>query len=75
VALEAWFGVDCPLTVLENRFRISAGGNPYAVSFIGYWLGRFLFYSAPDWIFTLVYTVFGVLVLTTYIIYPPAKRG
>jgi hypothetical protein len=41
------------------------------MSFIGYWLNRLMFYTAPEWVFTLVYTLFALLVVTTFVFYPP----
>jgi hypothetical protein len=76
VVLEAWFGVPCPLTVLENELRIRAGeAAAYQVSFIGYWMGRLLYYNAPPWVFTTAYTAFSLLVVLTFVFYPPRRRG
>ena len=33
IALQAWLGRLCPLTVLESALRSRAGGEPYAGSF------------------------------------------
>ncbi len=74
VMLETWFGVACPLTVLENHWRRLAGQTGYPASFIGSWLDRLLFYNAPDWLFTTVYTLFALAVLATFILYPPRFR-
>jgi len=71
VVLEAWFGIVCPLTVLENHLRQLAGEATYSSSFIGDWVHYFLFYTAPTWVFTLIYSLFGSLVLLTFIFYPP----
>jgi len=72
VVLEAWFSVPCPLTVLENEFRLRAGETAaYQVSFIGYWVGRLLYYNAPSWLFTTIYTAFSLLVVLTFVFYPP----
>lgn len=73
VILEAWLGVNCPLTVFENRLREMAGQAGYDLSFIGYWLNRILFYSAPEWIFASIYSGFGLLVVVTFIAYPPRR--
>lgn len=73
VVLEAWFGVPCPLTVLENEFRLRGGIETYQMSFIGYWLSRLLYYDAPAWVFTISYTVFSLLVVLTFILYPPRR--
>jgi len=75
VVLEAWFGVPCPLTVLENAFRIRAGGAAaYQISFVGYWLEHMLYYNAPPWVFTAAYTVFSLLVVLTFVWYPPRRH-
>ncbi|HAI70521.1 MAG TPA: DUF2784 domain-containing protein, partial [Gammaproteobacteria bacterium] len=70
VVLEAWFGIVCPLTVLENHLRQLAGEATYSSSFISDWVHYFLFYTAPTWVFTLIYSLFGSLVLLTFIFYP-----
>jgi hypothetical protein len=75
VVLEAWFNVPCPLTILENDLRLRAGeAAAYQVSFIGYWVGRLLYYNAPPWVFTTAYTAFSVLVILTFVKYPPRRR-
>lgn len=73
VTLESWLRVACPLTTLENILRIRAGGQSYENSFIGYWLQQVLFYSAPVWVFTLIYTVFAALVVICFVAYPPRR--
>lgn len=76
VVVQSWFGIICPLTVLENELRSRAGMNGYEdYSFIGYWMSRLLFYEAPPWIFAVVYTFFGCLVVGTFIAYPPARKN
>ena len=74
MVLESWFGVVCPLTWLEFRLRAAAGSPVQADSFIGYWLQRLIFYDAPSWAFTLVYTGFAVVVAATLVFYPPRRR-
>lgn len=71
VVLEAWLGITCPLTSLEFHLRQYAGEATHGMSFIGYWVHYFLFYTAPDWVFILIYSVFGALVLLTFLKYPP----
>ncbi len=71
VVAEAWLGVVCPLTILEHELRASAGQTVHDMSFIGYWLHRLLYYTAPEWVFTLVYTLFALLVIATFAFYPP----
>lgn len=75
VVAETWVGVICPLTVLEDRLRrLHAPESGYELSFIGYWLQRWLYYSAPEWVFTVVYTVFALVVVASFIYYPPRRR-
>lgn len=73
VVAEIWLGMRCPLTLLENNLRELAGSPRYDMSFIGHWLGRLLFYTAPAWVFTLLYTLFGLLVVITLMLYPPRR--
>lgn len=74
VVITTLLGIPCPLTTLENNLRRLAGTGPYEISFIGYWLNRLLFYTAPDWVFTLAYSVFSLIVVITYVAYPPLRR-
>lgn len=73
VAAEAWLGATCPLTSLEMWLRVQAHASTYAGSFIEYWVHRLLFYEAPSWIFVLGYSLFGLLVVATWLYFPPAK--
>lgn len=74
VMLEAWFGVICPLTTLENFLRAASGAVTYENGFIRYWLQRLIFYTAPGWVFTLIYTVFAGFVALTWLVYPPRGK-
>ena len=66
VALQAWLGVLCPLTVWEMALRAEAGAATYTGAFVAHWLNALLYYQAPAWVFVLGYTVFGFLVLATW---------
>jgi hypothetical protein len=68
---EALAGVPCPLTIWENQFRIQAGQTNYPGDFLGYWAHRLLFYRAEPWVFTLIYTLFGLAVLLAFVLAPP----
>jgi polyferredoxin len=74
VVAQAWVGVLCPLTILENALRERAGESGYAGSFIQHWLHRLIFYDAEGWVFTTVYTVFGLLVALTWRYGAPQPR-
>lgn len=71
VMAESWLGLVCPLTEWESRSREAAGGAAYAGSFIQYWLQKILFYDFDPWVFTVAYTVFGILVLVAWLLVPP----
>ncbi len=72
VVLQAWFGQLCPLTVWENELRRRAGQSGYTETFVEHWLHEVLFYQAEPWIFTTIYTFFGVLVVLVWFL---GKRG
>lgn len=74
VVLEAWFGATCPLTALESEFRNMASVAGYENGFIQHWMHRLMFYHAPAWVFTLVYTVFAGFVGVTWVLYPPGRK-
>jgi len=74
VVLQSWLGVICPLTTLEMWLRGLAGDKQYSGSFIGYWLEYFLYYQAPLWVFILTYSLFGLLVILTWVYLPPEKK-
>ena len=74
VVAQAWLGATCPLTALEMWLRANAGAATYNGSFIEYWLQRLMYYEAPLWIFTLVYTLFGLLVAATWWRFPPIRQ-
>ena len=74
VVVQAWLGRYCGLTVLESNLRAMAGQSGYERSFIEYWVQRLLYYEGPLWAFALVYTVFGALVVWSWLRYPPRPR-
>ena len=71
VVAEAWCGVTCPLTSLENALRERAGAPRYDGGLIAHWVGRLLFYDAPAGVFVLAYSAFGALTLAVWLRYPP----
>lgn len=75
VAIEAIVGVNCPLTVLEFRLRYPSSPFQARGSFIGRFIDSILFYDAPGWLFTVVYSCFAIAVLITFIMAPPAKKS
>lgn len=71
VVLESWAGWTCPLTTLEAWLRVQAGEVTHGKGFIEHWVGTLLFYEAPTWVFTVVYTVFCLAVVAAWWRYPP----
>ncbi len=71
VIAESWLGIQCPLTGLEMWLRRQAHAATYSKSFIEHWLQQILYYQAPAWVFVVGYTVFGVLVVASWVRFPP----
>lgn len=71
VIAESWLGITCPLTTLEWWLREQTGMRPESTSFIEHWVQAILFYDAPAWVFTTAYSLFGLLVLVTWWLFPP----
>lgn len=74
VVLQSWLGVICPLTIWEMALRKEAGTGTYAGSFIQHWLHQLLFYTAPEWVFILLYSAFGLLVLASWFLVRPKRH-
>jgi len=73
VVFESWLGWVCPLTTLENHLRRQAGQTVDDVSFIGRWARDVLFFQGEPWVFTLIYSLFGVAVVATLIFGCPRR--
>lgn len=71
IAVQAWLGQHCPLTILESWLRVQGGEAGYTTHFIGHWVQRLLYHEAPLWVFAVLYTGFGGLVLLAWWRYPP----
>jgi len=69
VAAEAVLGVMCPLTVWEDMLR----GGVRADSFVGRWVRHFLYYQAPEWVFTAAYVGWTLATLLTLWRWPPRR--
>ncbi|HMP72193.1 MAG TPA: DUF2784 domain-containing protein [Kiritimatiellia bacterium] len=73
VVAQAWAGAWCPLTLWEDALRRADGQPGYETSFIATWVSRAIYYEAPTWVFTLLYTAFGALILLTLWLVPPRR--
>lgn len=74
VVVQSWLGMVCPLTIWEMALRAEAGVDTYSGAFIQYWLHSLLYFTAPEWVFMLVYTAFGSLVLASWFVVRPNAR-
>lgn len=75
IALQAWLGALCPLTIWEQALRERAGEAVYAESFVEHWLSELIFFDAPWWIFVAAYTAFAAFVLLLWKRVPPRRRA
>ena len=71
VAAEALLGHACPLTLWEDLLR----GGARADSFVGRWVYRFLYYDAPEWLFTTTYAAWAGATLLTLRFVPPKRKA
>jgi len=71
VVIQAWLGIICPLTIVENDLREKGGEFTYGGSFIAHWLHKVLFFQAAPWVFGLCYTLFGIAVIFSWLKYRP----
>lgn len=67
---ESLIGMACPLTIWEDSLRRTASGG----NFIQRWLHRIIFYDVSEWMLTIVYVLFALLVAITFILLPPHRR-
>jgi hypothetical protein len=70
VAAESLLGMACPLTVWEDVLR---GYRPRS-GFLERWIERLMFFDLPSWVFTLLYTVYGILIAVMWVAIPANSR-
>lgn len=75
VVFEAWAGIMCPLTTWESYLRELAQQQTYTGSFVANLVHEWLFYDLPPWVFTILYSLFGLLVLVSFLVAPPHWPG
>ena len=71
--MQSWLGVICRLTIWEMVLREKAGEAVYAGTFISHWVSTLLYYQAPDWVFVVVYTAFGAIVISSWVWVRPSS--
>lgn len=73
VALESVWNIECPLTVWERDLVTRSGGTPNDRSFMGRLLHDTMFFDCdfdhPAFLYA--YIGFGLVVLATFILWPP----
>ena len=67
VTVEAILGMTCPLTLLEDWLR----GVATEQSFVQRWVSALIYWSAPPWVFALLYIVFLLAVFAAWLAWPP----
>ncbi len=84
VALESLGGIMCPLTTWENDLRVWAGQPPGGDSFVADFLNHVMFFDTDEdnewlgndhWVFKSAYVSFAALVVMTFFLAPPMRRG
>jgi hypothetical protein len=75
IVAQAWLGRYCPLTIWESRLRQAAGQPGYRGTFVQEWVGKLIYYDAPLWVFAMIYSLFGALVLVSWIWVRPGKES
>ena len=71
VVAEAWAGVPCPLTTWEHQLRELAQQETYAGDFIANLVHDWLFYDLSPEFFMVAYSLFGLMVLASFVVAPP----
>lgn len=74
VVAQAWMGAICPLTIWEGNLRRAAGQEFYSGSFIAHYVQQIIYWDLPGWVFTAIYTAFGLIVAATWVWGGPAPR-
>jgi Protein of Unknown function (DUF2784) len=70
---QSWLGITCPLTSWENSLRVAGGGVLAHGDFIARALHELLFFEAPIWVFTTVYSLFLFFVCWGFYLVPLRK--
>ena len=74
VALEAYVGMDCPLTTWEYDLRAAAGQDVDERSFVARLVHDLMFCPADSCNWMVLYVGFAALVVLTFVIAPPRWR-
>ncbi len=75
VVLQSWASLICPLTTWEMELREKAGDATYEGAFIQHWLHTLLYFEAPGWVFAVIYTLTGGIIIASWFIVPPKRHN
>ena len=75
VVAQSWAGIICPLTTLEMWLREKADLKTYSDSLIEHWLQQLIYWNFPAWVFIALYSLFALLVISTWYVVPPHKNN
>ena len=64
-------GWRCPLTIWEAQLRELAGQPVEQGSFMGRLFHSLIYFQCDEWVFDAMHIGFAVLVLGTFILFPP----
>jgi len=70
IALEALFGLACPLTILEYSLR----GQEAPTHFLAEWMGDLLYWDAPVEAFVALYLLCALWLVMLWWVVPPEPR-
>ena len=71
VVVESWLEITCPLTTFEKYLRAKSGATSYGGDFIANAVHDALFIECESWVFTTMYSLFGLAVFVTLFACPP----
>lgn len=74
VALEAMFGVTCPLTVWERELLEASGRSADQRSFMARLSEDLLYLDLPAYVFPILHVGFAVLVVLAFVLVPPRRK-
>ncbi len=76
VAVQAWMGETCPLTIWERSLRARAGDAGYAdQGFISHWMESLLYIEASPAFFVALYTGWCLLIIALFIVVPMRRSA
>lgn len=76
VSIQEFLDLSCPLTLLEDYLNRLAGKSyEQDLTFLGRLLNKLIYQSVPNWLLSFLYIGFGLIVLLTFLIFPPLLKS